>query len=226
MVWRTHVGPHRTTFERSCAELIKEAHLDYADWKLVRALGATSKSAGRRRWPIGPDDFDALVKTKTFTNGSDKDAVSKLYRKLATNLLGGAVALDYEGIAPPTVHDGGRLGRCLNLAEHVVSLDLQSVRMSNSAAVALFNALSEGALPALTSLYLQDNFIDDEGMHAIVAAFERGAMRALRAHEVRLSVSEPSDFVESGYNVLTCGLNLSANPGNAGILNSVFHTTQ
>ena len=186
-----------------------------------------SKSIYRRRWPIAPDDFDELVKTKTFTNGSDQEDVSVLYRTLATNLFGGAVALDYEGNPPPTAIDGGRLGRCLNLAQYVESVDLQSVRMSDDCCITMFNALKQGALPSLTSLYLQDNDIEDGGMRAIIAAFERGALQALRARERKLSVSEPSDFGQGGqfsnHSVLTSGLNLSSNPGNVTIINSILH---
>lgn len=186
-----------------------------------------SKSLYRRRWPVSPDDFDELVKTKTFTNGADQEDVSVLYRKLATDLLSGAVTLDYEGNPPPNAVDGGRLGRCLNLAAYVESVDLQSVRMSDDCCVTMFNALKQGALPSLTSLYLQDNDIEDEGMRAITAAFERGALRALRAQERRLSLSEPSDFSQGGefsnHNVLTSGLNLSSNPGNVNIVKSILH---
>ena len=35
-----------TTYERCCAELVKEVNLDYADWKLVQVLGI----AGGRRF--------------------------------------------------------------------------------------------------------------------------------------------------------------------------------
>ena len=36
-------------------------------------------SSAQQRWlPVGPNDFDALVEGKVFTNGSDLDAVKAL----------------------------------------------------------------------------------------------------------------------------------------------------
>ena len=70
-----------TTYERCSAE--------HAEWKLVLDLGAEGDSAEARNWPVGPDNFDAMIKSKTFTNGSDKDAVKALFRKMSINQLGG-----------------------------------------------------------------------------------------------------------------------------------------
>eukprot|EP00966_Prymnesium_polylepis_P156374 3612703-Prymnesium_polylepis.2 len=58
-----------TTYERCSAEQIKKVGLAAARWKLVLdvgAGGADGKAAGRR-WPVGPDDFQALIETKQFT---------------------------------------------------------------------------------------------------------------------------------------------------------------
>ena len=53
--------------------------------------------AAERNWPIGPDDFDELIETKTFTNGADKEAVKALFRKMSVNQLGGIKTLDFDG---------------------------------------------------------------------------------------------------------------------------------
>jgi hypothetical protein len=69
-----------TTYERCSAEQIKKVYLFYAKWNLVLDLGtgATEAKAAGRRWPVGPDDFEALIETKKFTNGADKGAVTSL----------------------------------------------------------------------------------------------------------------------------------------------------
>jgi hypothetical protein len=73
----------QTTYERCCAELIKEYDLDYANWRLVQEIELAGRKSGRavsrgRRWPIGPDDFDELIKDKIFTNGTDAEVVKTL----------------------------------------------------------------------------------------------------------------------------------------------------
>ena len=74
------------TFERCCAELIKRFSLPAA-WgtvKLVLNLGEGVDAEARRHWPCGPDDFDALVKSKKFMNDSDMEAVQNSYREMST----------------------------------------------------------------------------------------------------------------------------------------------
>eukprot|EP00966_Prymnesium_polylepis_P173655 4016987-Prymnesium_polylepis.1 len=66
-----------TTYERCSAEQIKEVFLIHGTkWKLVLDLGTTNlgEQTAARRWPVGPDDFDKLIKTKKFTNGADEEA--------------------------------------------------------------------------------------------------------------------------------------------------------
>lgn len=229
-----------TTYERCCAELIKEQHLDYAEWRLVQVLlqlsesrkewafaaaarRATSRRRSsvdprrlKRRWPVGPDDFEALVQQKTFTNGSDAEVVTALYRQLSTEILGGARTLDFEGMPPPSDADGARLGRCLNLCTRCVSLDLQSIRMGDACSVALFSALDADALPALTNAQCNDNDIGDAGMAALAAAFTRGAMPALRRLHKKQTEETMADLVKDGINYVSGGLNLAQNPGDTG----------
>jgi len=212
-----------TTYERCCAELIKEYDLDYANWRLVQEIELAGRKSGRavsrgRRWPIGPDDFDELIKDKIFTNGTDAEVVKTLYRKLSTLLLGGTVALDYAKMPPPSVDDGHHLGHCLNLSTSLERLDLQSVKMSDACSVALFSSLRAGALPKLRDLQLADNRIEDDGMAALADAVARGALRFLGGLHQRATSGRISDLSELntlGYNVITNGLNLSENPGNA-----------
>ena len=222
-----------TTYERCSAELVKDAFLDHAEWKLVQALtdntpgrptasAAHRRAVAKRRWPIGPDDFDKLVQSKTFTNGADQQAVSELYRRLATNLLGGSISLDYEGLPTPSAEDGARLGRCLNLCTNVVTVDLQSDRIDGECCAAIFGALDKGVMPSLEHLYLQDNDIDDEGMHAIANAINRGSMHKLKRLSTLTASETRPDGEFSGYSVLTAGINLSSNPGDSAIVNRVL----
>ena len=116
-----------TSYERCSAEQIKKVFLYKAEWKLVLDLGTSDESdeAGKaRQWPYSPDDFDALIDGKTFTNGADKETVKTLFRKMSTGQLGCVELLDFTGITKPTVEDAKRLGRCLNLCQNLKKLEL------------------------------------------------------------------------------------------------------
>ena len=138
-----------TTYERCSAEQIKKFYLHDAKWKLVLDLG-DGQSATQRNWPVGPDHFDALVETKKFTNGSDKEAVKALFRKMSSNQLGGIEKLDFDGMQPPSVEDARRLGGCLNLCANLKVLDLCRVGMSDEACTTMFSTLASGSLAQLT----------------------------------------------------------------------------
>ena len=171
-----------TSYEQRSAEQIKKVYLFDAKWKLVLDLGVSEgeDAAKQRNWPVGPDDFDVLIETKTFTNGADKEAVKKLFRKMSVNQLGGIKMLDFEGIAPPTEEDGQKLCSCLNLCASLEKLDLSSVEMSDAACKAVFSTLSNGALPNLETLQLWGNAIGDDGMKALAEACAMGAVPALK----------------------------------------------
>tara|TARA_B110000046_G_C12935229_1_gene373283 strand:- start:161 stop:793 length:633 start_codon:yes stop_codon:yes gene_type:complete len=136
-----------TTYERCSAEQIKKVYLYDAKWKLVLDLGVAEGDdpSKQRNWPVGPDDFDELIASKTFTNGADKGAVKELFRKMSIGQLGGIKMLDFTGIAPPTVSQAKALGRCLNLCKNLELLDLNSVRIGADACRALFAALTAEA---------------------------------------------------------------------------------
>ena len=220
-----------TTYERCCTELVKENELDYANWRLVHELDTSGIPKNRRksshtmprkgrRWPIGPHDFDVIIKNKAFTNGADCDSVSALYRRLSTELLGSTLMLDFESMPPPTEEDAARLGRCLNLCDHLETLKLNSVHMSDSASVALFSALSDNALPMVKELALNDNRIDDGGMQALADAFSRGALSRIRNQYTNPSDRSLDD--KEAFNQLTSGINLAENPGSRSPISSVL----
>ena len=139
-----------TTYERCSAEQIKKFFLFEAEWKLVLDLGAGEGNEAQRNWPMGPDEFDTMVESKTFTNGADRDAVKSLFRKMSINQLGGITMLDFDGMSSPTVTDARQLGRCLNLCRNLEKLDLCRVGMGADACMELFSTLAGGAMAQLT----------------------------------------------------------------------------
>ena len=153
----------------------------YANFTLVLDLGAAEgEEAKQRGWPVGPDDFDVMIEARSFTNGSDKDAVKTLYRKTSTNQLGGVTKLNFNRMAAPSVEEARRLGGCLNLCVNLEKLWLSSVGMSDESFRALLASLSEHALPKLEKLWLTYNKIEDAGMRALESAIAGGAFPALK----------------------------------------------
>ena len=141
-----------TTYERCSAEQIKKFYLFEARWKLVLDLGAESGEdvERARNWPIGPDDFDALIENKTFTNGSDKEAVKTLFRKMSVNQLGGIEELTLHKMKPLSIEDARRLGGCLNMCSNLKNLGLADAGISDDACREMFSSVSNGALDHLT----------------------------------------------------------------------------
>eukprot|EP00966_Prymnesium_polylepis_P206048 4774556-Prymnesium_polylepis.1 len=142
-----------TSYERCSAEQIKK--------KLVLNLGTANpgEQTAARRWPVGPDDFDKLIKTKQFINGADEEAVAKLFRKMSKKQLAGIKELRFQGLAAPNVDDMRSLGRCLNLCPSLKVLALNSVSMSDAACAALFSTLASGAMAHVTILRLDSDQI-------------------------------------------------------------------
>ena len=130
-----------TTYEGRSAEQIKKFDLVDVRWKLVLDLGAEDAAAARR-WPVGPDDFEGIIKTKTFTNGADTGVVSKLYHDMSANQLGFVEELNFDGMAPPTVEDALRLGRCFNMCKHLKTLIFGRVGLTASTCKALFSVMT------------------------------------------------------------------------------------
>eukprot|EP00966_Prymnesium_polylepis_P285782 6601723-Prymnesium_polylepis.1 len=157
-----------TTYERCSAEQIKKTKLHAAQWNLVLDLGAggANVQAAGRRWPIGPDDFDNLIKTKKFTNGADEVAVTALYRKMSINQLGGINQLDFGGMPAPSVDEARCFARCLNLCInlHMEKICMNGLSMSDGVSAVLFSSLASSAMAQLKELFLADNKISDLGM--------------------------------------------------------------
>ena len=142
-------------------------YLYEAKWKLVLDLGEGADAEKSRNWPLDPDGFDALIETKTFTNGADKDAVKKLYRKMSVDQLGGIEMLDFTGIATPTIKDMGQLGRCLNLCKALKKCDLNNVGLTDETCEALLSTLTNEA--HVEELILAQNSLAVEAARSVAA---------------------------------------------------------
>ena len=76
-------------------------------------LGMLGSLIGRgRRAPIAPEDMEALLRTKSFTNNADVESVVQLYRSTATALLGTITEFVYKRLEWDR-RDYEQLGRVL-----------------------------------------------------------------------------------------------------------------
>ncbi|CAK0857612.1 unnamed protein product [Prorocentrum cordatum] len=147
-----------TTYERCSAEQIKKVYRYQAKWDAVADLGggAGVTKAGRR-WPVGPDEFDRLIKDRSFTNGADREAVKALFRRMSRAQLGGVTILDFDGMPPPTPAQVAGLAGCLRLCARLEKLDLNNCNIGPPGAQALAKALP--SMPGLQVLRLDRNGI-------------------------------------------------------------------
>ncbi|CAK0876893.1 unnamed protein product, partial [Prorocentrum cordatum] len=161
-----------TTYERCSAEQIKKVYRNQAKWDAVADLGggAGVTKAGRR-WPVGPDEFDRLIKDRSFTNGADREAVKALFRRMSRAQLGGVTILDFDGMPPPTAAQVAGLAGCLRLCARLERLDLNNCNIGPPGAQALAKALP--SMPGLQVLRLDTNGIGgigDDGAQALAKA--------------------------------------------------------
>jgi ABC-type transporter Mla MlaB component len=162
--------------------------------------GASMNSIGLR---AGPDDFDLLVKSKHFRLASDRDVVTRLYRRLSYKNLGSVTRLSFEGMQAPTDADARSLAGCLNHCDALVRLDLQGVGMTDSALQALLLRLERGSLPNLRVLRV-DN-ISEVGLLALAEALQF-RHTALKLDELHLSRNDAGDEVKRRLRGVRAGL--------------------
>lgn len=182
-----------TTYERCASTQLRRFTADKAGalpWKLcldldnpkgIGFIGSDRHDPWRaeRTWPIGPDDFDALVANQDFSEPADVRVVQNLFRKMRMRQLGGAKRLQFAGMPPPSELDASRLGRCLSACVNCERIGLADVGMGDLASVRLFSSLGHGSLEKLTNLTLFNNAIGDEGCKALARAALDGAMQQL-----------------------------------------------
>lgn len=86
------------------------------------------------RPPTGPERFNALLATRTFTNGADADTVRELYANTATAILGETERLVFKGLDNKGLewdascwHDlAGALPLCVSLKALQIATDLSA----------------------------------------------------------------------------------------------------
>ena len=107
------------TYERCSSEQIKKVYRYHAQWPAVMDLGGGRREAPDdeqeeeravgRRWPVGPDTFDNMIASRSFTNGADAEAVKTLFRDMSRAQLGGVDELFFTGMPPPSREDAAGL---------------------------------------------------------------------------------------------------------------------
>lgn len=178
-----------TTYERCSAEQIKSEYRFEANWKPVTVLGKVDPVTARRSWPVGPDDFDKLIATRSFTNGADRDAVRALFRAMSQAQLAGVTELRFKGMQTPRRDDIASLGGCLALCTSLQRLGLKGIALGDQElewlAEALLAATERGGLGRLRWLHLEDNLIGDQGATALAGALP--ALLKLKLESVTLN---------------------------------------
>jgi len=158
-----------TTYERCSTEQIKNVYRHVAKWSAVADLGqgAGARAAGRK-WPVGPDEFDRLIEGKTFTNGSDRETVKQIFRRMSRVQLGSVTELAFDGMKGPLSPDeAAGLGGCLRLCARLERLNMSDCEIGPAGGEALAAALP--SLTALQHLVLDNNALGEVGGQAIAA---------------------------------------------------------
>ena len=135
--------------------------------------------------PHPPDDFNAIVETKSFTNKvTDLPIVKKLYKDAFELRIPKARWLDFQYLGWGDA-EAAAVSRALHAAKAVGSLMLNDNDIGSEGAAALAAALREGAGPELWGIDLNDNHIGIEGAAALAAALREGAAPKLTSLSIR-----------------------------------------
>lgn len=151
----------------------------------------------RREAPLPPEEMEALLEAKFFTNGkSDRSLVLELYKETGRVCIQEAVSLNYEGLD----WDDAQLEmlcRWLPRCANAVRLVLANNHISDRGVAALLGAVSatpESTLPALKQLQLHGNIgITEAGNAALADGLRAGAFPGLK----RLTVNDDESRVLS-----------------------------
>eukprot|EP00966_Prymnesium_polylepis_P090283 2091059-Prymnesium_polylepis.1 len=175
---RTYETRGWTSFERASAELIKPASC--CEWPMcidTTELFDGDQIAPGRRPPMTPDRFAQALRTKEFTNGSDKEAVAKLFYKTATTVLG---ATEIMQLHQMEVHhgDGAMIGEAIRLCQRIEDVEIEQISLGEEEACSLIQAM--GALPSLTRLSLSDTDMGEAGALALAKALSEGQFPNLK----------------------------------------------
>jgi len=152
-----------------------------------KAIVDMCTKGGGRSPPLLPEEFEAVLSTKAFTNGeTDTPLVTTLYRDAFVAECAKATELIYADL-------GWEDAQAAQLARVIASgafmnlerLNLSNNRIGDAGVTFIARACGiQGVLPKLKKLYLSFNDTDDPGIAALADCLSGGALPALESLEV------------------------------------------
>ena len=142
-------------------------------WRTVQIVGAEY----RRPVPLTPAAFERLLSRRTFTNGSDKEVVLRLYAETFEQVMAGAQVLDFYMANAQDSDFSANWGddELVELVTEVLphckcleSLVLGANDIGDRGAI----ALADSGSPTLQVLVLRKNRIENAGLEALAAAIQ------------------------------------------------------
>jgi hypothetical protein len=169
-------------------------------------------SKGARKMPLLPDDFDAALKEKRFTNSnSDHPLCSSLYRSAFNQRLGSATHLKLNTmdlVASDMVQLANVIASKVLLNVEVIVLHTNKI--SGVGVKALTGAIKPTTLPKMQYLYIGGNPFGDEGAEAIASMITARNVPLLKELDVRNGKIGPkglqsiADAINSGADAVPC----------------------
>ena len=193
-------------FERRISSIVKHGscYLELGrPWRReLGFVGLKSACSKGRAPPMAPDAFEAMLSEGVareaaepgsgikFTSGKDlTDVVIPQYAKGFVRLLGGAEKLSYTSLGWGD-DETAQLAAALTYAQaadalsRLASLQLYLNRIGDDGLRALLAAFEAGAAPALQTLHLHENCLTAAGLNALRLALEAGVLPKLSSLEV------------------------------------------
>uniref|UniRef100_A0A0G4HVF4 Uncharacterized protein n=1 Tax=Chromera velia CCMP2878 TaxID=1169474 RepID=A0A0G4HVF4_9ALVE len=146
--------------------------------------------------PLSPADFNSLLNTKTFTNGSDKETVKSLYKQFVHHTAGSVQKISFAGCSRFSDDDAaslcGLFTYLLNVQamgggvneggegksrRSVEILDLSGTSLTDKGAVMLIETLTQ--VESLRGLNFDQTKVSVGTLKALRKAFEGGGMVSL-----------------------------------------------
>jgi hypothetical protein len=162
--------------------------------------------------PLLPDDFDAALKEKRFTNSnSDHPLCSSLYRSAFNQRLGSATHLKLNTmdlVASDMVQLANVIASKVLLNVEVIVLHTNKI--SGVGVKALTGAIKPTTLPKMQYLYIGGNPFGDEGAEAIASMITARNVPLLKELDVRNGKIGPkglqsiADAINSGADAVPC----------------------
>lgn len=162
---------HFTGAAKPLAELAKQA--SYVNCFQPGVLGGM---LGTRPPPAVPSHFSQVVRSKTFTNQADVEAVIALQRRVAEAVLRGMTTMQFDTMGW-TVSDVPALVEALKMATGLVTLHLEYNRLADPGATVLATALAtEQCTAQLVNFSVASNKIGGAGIEALVQVWADTAL--------------------------------------------------